>query len=89
MCHPPFDDAGFDVATSFRGIWGNGLEALREAEVAAQALASTGPAYLAIQHLGEAAFMASARAAATGLYVEGLGVRAEVELQFLVGVVPP
>src|SRR5215468_2531573 len=31
MLHLPFDAASFDVATSFRGIWGNGLEALREA----------------------------------------------------------
>ena len=54
----------------------------------ARALASTGPAYLAIQHVGEEAFMASARQAAAGLYIEGVGVRAEVELQFLVGVVP-
>ena len=167
MFHLPFADASFDVATSFRGIWGNCLGALCEArrvvraggkvglsfwgnqrrmeayplfavlgqtsqterdntgamvnigrpdiaeqlmteagllpgtrtslrlhwefpdvELAARALASTGPAYLAIQHGGEAAFMASARQAATGLYVEGVGVRAEVELQFLVGVVP-
>ena len=167
MFHLPFADASFDVATSFRGIWGNCLGALCEArrvvraggkvglsfwgnqrrmeayplfavlgqtsqterdntgamvnigrpdiaeqlmteagllpgtrtslrlhwefpdvELAARALASTGPAYLAIQHGGEAAFMASARQAAAGLYVEGVGVRAEVELQFLVGVVP-
>src|SRR5689334_21606798 len=54
----------------------------------ARALASTGPAYLAMQYIGEEAFMASAREAAAGLYVEGIGVRAEVELQFLVGVVP-
>ena len=163
----PFADASFDVATSFRGIWGNCLGALGEArrvvrpggkvglsfwgnqrrmeayplfavlgqtsqterdnmgamvnigrpgmaeqlmseaglvpgtrtslrlhwefpdiELAARALASTGPAYLAIQHVGEEAFMASARQAAAGLYVEGVGVRAEVELQCLVGVVP-
>ena len=167
MFHLPFADASFDVATSFRGIWGNCLGALCEArrvvraggkvglsfwgnqrrmeayplfavlgqtsqterdntgamvnigrpgiaeqlmteaglvpgtrtslrlhwefpdvELAARALISTGPAYLAIQHVGEEAFMASARQAAAGLYVEGVGVRAEVELQFLVGVIP-
>jgi len=167
MFHLPFADASFDVATSFRGIWGNCLSALGEArrvvrpggkvglsfwgnqrrmeayplfavlgqtsqterdntgamvnigrpgmaeqfmteaglvpgtrtslrlhwefpdvELAARALASAGPAYLAIQHVGEEAFMASARQAAAGLYIEGVGVRAEVELQFLVGVVP-
>jgi hypothetical protein len=54
----------------------------------ARALASTGPGYLAVQHLGEAAFLASAREAAAGLYVDGIGVRAEVEVQFLVGAVP-
>lgn len=163
----PFADASFDVATSFRGIWGNCLEALREArrvvrsggkvgmsfwgnqrrmaayplfavlgqtsesertntgsmvhigrpgvaeqlmqdigllpgertsvrlswefadvEGAAQALAATGPGYLAMQHLGVEAFMMAAREAAASLYQEGLGVRAEVELQCLVGLVP-
>ena len=59
-----------------------------DVELAVRALASTGPAYLAIQHSGEEAFIALAREAAAGLYVEGVGVRAEVELQFLVGVVP-
>jgi hypothetical protein len=47
-------------------------------ELAARAIASVGPAYLAIQHIGETA----------ELYVEGIGVRAEVEIQFLIGQVP-
>src|SRR5262245_19119230 len=59
-----------------------------DVELAARALASTGPAYPAMQHVGEEAFMASAREAAASLYVESVGVRAEMELQFLVGVVP-
>ena len=163
----PFDDASFDVATSCRGIWGNCLDALREArrvvcpggkvglsfwghqkkmqayplfavlgrtaqdqrdntgsmvsiglpgiaeqlmadaglepgtrtslrlywefpdvDLAARALAAIGPAHLAIQHLGEEAFLAAAREAAAGLCVEGAGVRAEVEVQFLVAEVP-
>lgn len=163
----PFADASFDVATSFRGIWGTGLQALREArrvvraggqvglsfwgnqrrmaayplfavlgqtsdaerantgtlvnigrpgvaeqlmhdvgltpgertsvrltwefpdvESTAQALAATGPGYLAMQHLGPEAFLATAREAAAGLYHDGLGVRAEVEVQCLVGLVP-
>lgn len=164
MFHLPFNDNQFDVVTSFRGIWGNCLEALCEARrvvrpggtvglsfwghqrqmqafplfavmgqtapgerentgdmiqigrpgvaeqlmrdaglepgsrtdirfhwefpdpaSAARALAAIGPAYLAIQHIGEQAFLTSAIEAANQLYVEGIGVRAEVEIQFLVG----
>jgi SAM-dependent methyltransferase len=163
----PFPDHSFDVATSFRGIWGNCLHALCEArrvvrpggkvglsfwgnqrrmqayplfavlgqtapaerentgamvnigrpgiaeqlmhdaglepgsrtslqlcwefpdvELTARALAASGPGYLAIQHLGADAFMTAARAAAATLYVTGIGVRAEVEVQFLIGTVP-
>jgi hypothetical protein len=32
--------------------------------------------------------MEAVREAATGLYIEGVGIRAEVEVQFLVGTVP-
>ncbi len=78
-------EAGLEpgTRTSLRLYW-----EFPDIELAARALASTGPAYLAIQHMGEAAFMASAREAAAGLSVEGVGVRAEVEVQCLVGVVP-
>jgi len=69
--------------TSLRLYW-----EFPDIDLAARALASTGPAYLAIQHMGEAAFMASVREAAAGLAIEGIGVRAEVEVQCLVGVVP-
>ena len=57
-------------------------------ELAARAIASVGPAYLAIQHIGETAFIDSVIKAASELYVEGIGVRAEVEIQFLIGQVP-
>jgi len=78
-------DAGLDPGsrTSLRLCW-----EFPDVEFAARALAASGPGYLAIQHLGADAFMSAARAAADTLYVAGVGVRAEVEVQFLVGTVP-
>jgi hypothetical protein len=78
-------DAGLDVGTrtSLKLHW-----EFPDAECAARALASVGPAYLAIEHLGIDAFMDAVRRAAAGFYVEGVGIRTEVEVQFLVGVAP-
>jgi hypothetical protein len=59
-----------------------------DVDMAVRALAATGPGYLAMQHIGADAFMASARQAAASLYVAGIGVRAEVEVQCLVGQAP-
>jgi hypothetical protein len=69
--------------TSLRFSW-----EFPDVELTARALATTGPGYLAIQHLGADAFMASAREAAAQLYMPGIGVRAEVEVQCLVGTAP-
>ena len=153
----PWDDATFDVATSFRGVWGTTPDALGEIRrvlvpggrlgltvwghikaspgswalapfqlaappkvenqaamvalgrpgageqllerygfveiqrvdvafawefadpvIFARALASTGPAYEAIQHVGEAAFAAAAERAAIAHVREGLPIRAEI-----------
>ena len=78
-------DAGLGVGsrTSLKLHW-----EFPDAEFAAQTLASTGPAYLAIEHLGVDAFTEAVREATTDLYVEGVGIRMEVDVQFLVGVVP-
>jgi hypothetical protein len=78
-------DAGLDVGTrtSLKLHW-----EFPDAECAARALAAVGPAYLAIEHLGIDALMDAVRRAAAGFYVEGVGIRTEVEVQFLVGVVP-
>jgi SAM-dependent methyltransferase len=56
-----------------------------DADLAARAIASGGPAYLAIQTLGEEAFLAQARTAAEELAVPGGGVRFAFDVQFLVG----
>lgn len=167
MFNLPFEDHSFDVVTSCRGIWGNCIDALREAlrvvrpggkiglsfwghqkkmqayplfkilgqarqeerqnttsivsiglpgvaeqlmadaglrvgtrtslklhwefpdaDYAAHALASIGPAYLAIEHLGIDAFMEAVREAARAFYIEGIGIRTEVEVQCLIGVAP-
>ncbi|MBM3226025.1 MAG: hypothetical protein FJZ47_19825 [Candidatus Tectomicrobia bacterium] len=63
-------------------------EYLHLLERTAQALAATGPGYLAMQHLGAEAFLATTREAAADLYRDGLGVRVEVEVQCLVALVP-
>jgi hypothetical protein len=44
----------------------------------ARALAATGPAYEAIQHVGEAAFIEAATAAAAPQVRDGLPVRAQI-----------
>jgi SAM-dependent methyltransferase len=57
-------------------------------ELAARAFASSGPAHLAIQTVGEEAFVAAAREAAEQLCVDGGGVRFTFEVQLLVGTLP-
>ncbi len=76
-------DAGLSVGarTSLKLHW-----EFPDVEYAAQALASIGPAYLAIEHLGLDAFMEAVREAARELYVEGIGIRTEVEIQCLIGI---
>jgi SAM-dependent methyltransferase len=78
-------EAGFDVGprTSLKIHW-----EFPTAECAAHTLASIGPAYLAIEHLGMDTFLEAMRDAAQSLYIEGIGIRAEVEMHFLVGRVP-
>jgi len=78
-------DAGLEVGTrtSLKLHW-----EFPDAEYAAQALAAVGPAYLAIEHLGVDAFMEAVREAASEFYIEGVGIRTEVDVQFLVGVAP-
>jgi SAM-dependent methyltransferase len=56
-----------------------------DADLAARAFASAGPAYLAIRTIGEEAFLARARLAAEELSVPGAGVRVGFRVQFLVG----
>jgi predicted TPR repeat methyltransferase len=73
-----------------RGARATGLDASRR--LAALAATRTAAADIRVGDMFALpfteAFMAAARAAASSLYQEGLGVRAEVELQCLVGVVP-
>jgi SAM-dependent methyltransferase len=59
-----------------------------DVDLAARAWASTGPSYLAIRRMGEAAFLEAARRAAAELQVPDGGVRFGFEVQFLVGVKP-
>jgi SAM-dependent methyltransferase len=58
-----------------------------DAEIAAIAGTSSGPAYAGIQHSGEAAVMDAFRSAAESLTVPDVGVRAELNWGFLVGTV--
>jgi hypothetical protein len=78
-------DVGLDVGTrtSLKLHW-----EFPDAEYAARALASVGPAYLAIEHLGVDAFMEAVREAASEFHIEGVGIRTEVDVQFLIGVAP-
>ncbi|PON09606.1 hypothetical protein C2W62_54710 [Candidatus Entotheonella serta] len=78
-------DAGLRVGTrtSLKLHW-----EFPDADYAAHALASIGPAYLAIEHLGIDAFMEAVCEAARAFYIEGIGIRTEVEVQCLIGVAP-
>ena len=57
-------------------------------EVAARAFASSGPAYLSIQTMGEEAFLDAARAAAQEFQFDGGGVRFAFDVQLLIGTKP-
>ena len=57
-------------------------------DLAAHAFASSGPAYLAIQTIGEKAFLDAARAAAEQFQVDGGGIRFAFDVQLLVGTKP-
>jgi SAM-dependent methyltransferase len=57
-------------------------------DLTARAFASTGPAYLAIQTIGEEAFLDAARAAAEQFEIDGGGVRFAFDVQLLVGTKP-
>ncbi len=59
-----------------------------DADLATHAFASSGPSYLAMQKMGEDAFLAAAREGAEQLSVPGAGVRFDFEVQFLVGTKP-
>jgi len=83
----PWDPASFDVVTSFRGIWGTTPEAVgeifrgvRRPGHYARSLAAMGPAYEAIQNVGEAEFHRAAVEQAREQLRDGLPLRAEINV---------
>lgn len=70
----PWEDAAFDVVTSFNGIWGPD-----------QALAASGPAYAGVVASGEEPVREAFREMAAQLVVPGAGVRADLNWGYLVG----
>jgi ubiquinone/menaquinone biosynthesis C-methylase UbiE len=83
----PWDQASFDVVTSFRGIWGTTPDAvaeiyrvLRPGARAGITVVATGPAYEAIQNVGEAEFHRAAVEQAQRQLRDGLPLRAEINV---------
>ena len=90
----PWDPASFDVVTSFRGIWGTTPDAVAEIHRVLRPGGRVGitvwghlkispgggPAYEAIQNVGEAEFHRAAVEQAQGQLRDGLPLRAEINV---------